>query len=115
MVALNTGFNNEQLNHDKNSKDSIRKIMSEGDQILKVLDLPIIQDIESRIKQTLSSSKHTMSMLHDYKNGKSIELPYIWCGFEEMSKILGIDMDYSKAMYHEVMAKCESKSNKIMV
>ena len=115
MVALNTGYNNEQLNQDKNSKDNIRKIMSEGDQILKVLDLPIIQDIESRIKQTLSSSKHTMSMLHDYKNGKSIELPYIWAGFEEMSKILGIDMDYSKAMYHEVMAKCESRSNEIKV
>jgi len=113
MVALNTGYNNEQLNHDKNSKDSIRKIMAEGDQILKVLDLPIIQDIESRIKQTLSSSKHTMSMLHDYKNGKSIELPYIWTGFADMANILGIHMDYSRTMYHEVMAKCENRFNEI--
>ncbi len=115
MVALDTGYTNEQLSRDENSKNSIRKVMAEGDQILKVLNLPIIQDIESRITQTLSSSKHTMSMLHDYKNGKNIELPYIWSGFEDMANILGIHMDYSKTMYHEVMAKCDNRSNEIKV
>ncbi len=115
MVALDTGYSNELLNQYEKSKNSIRKVMAEGDQILEVLDLPIIQDIESRIKQTLSSSKHTMSMLHDYNNGKNIELPYIWSGFESISNILGINMDYSKTLYHEVMAKCESRSNEIKV
>ena len=110
MVALDTGYTNEQLNRDEDSKNSIRKVMTEGDEILKILNLPIIQDIESRIKQTLSSSKHTMSMLHDYKNGKNIELPYIWSGFEEIANILGIDMTYSRAMYHEVMAKCNNQA-----
>ena len=100
---------------DEDSKNSIRKVMAEGDQILEVLDLPIIQDIESRIKQTLSSSKHTMSMLHDYNNGKNIELSYIWSGFENISNILGINMDYSKTLYNEVMVKCESRSNEIKV
>ena len=51
-----------------------------------------------------------MSMLHDYKNGKSIELPYIWSGFQEITNILGIDMTYSRAMYHEVMAKCNNQA-----
>jgi 2-dehydropantoate 2-reductase len=106
MVALDTGFSNEQLNHDENSKECIRKIMAEGDQILEVLSLPVIQDIESRIIQTLSSSKHTMSMLHDYNKGKNIELPYIWSGFESMSSLLGINMKFSEALFHKVMAKC---------
>jgi 2-dehydropantoate 2-reductase len=115
MVALDTGYTNEQLNRDENSKNSIRRVMAEGDQILKALNLPIIQDIESRIKQTLSSSKHTMSMLHDFNNGKNIELPYIWSGFEDMASILRIDMNYSKTMFHEVMAKCEKRFNEIKV
>ncbi len=115
MVALDTGYTNEQLNQDENSKDSIRKVMAEGDQILKALNLPIIQDIESRIIQTLSSSKHTMSMLHDFNNGKNIELPYIWSGFESISNILGVNMDYSRTLYHEVMAKYECRSNESSV
>ena len=106
IVALDTGFSNEQLNHDKSSKERIRQIMLEGDKILEVLSLPIIQDIESRIIQTLSSSKHTMSMLHDYNNGKNIELPYIWSGFESISDILEINMEFSKALFHKVMNKC---------
>jgi 2-dehydropantoate 2-reductase len=106
MVALHTGYNNEQLNNDENSKECIKKIMAEGDQILEVLSLPVIQNIESRIVQTLSSSKHTMSMLHDYNNGKNIELPYIWSGFESIASILGINMNFSEALFHQVMNKC---------
>ena len=83
--------------------------MAEGDQILELLSLPIIQSIESRIIQTLSSSKHTMSMLHDYNNGKNIELPYIWSGFESISSILGINMEFSESLFHKVMDKCEGR------
>lgn len=112
MVALDTGYTNEQLNQDDDSKNNIRKVMTEGDQILKALKLPIIQDVESRIKQTLSSSKHTMSMLHDFNNGKNIELPYIWSGFESVSNILGVNMDFSRTLFHQVMAKCEYQTKK---
>ena len=108
MVALDTGYNNEQLNNDENSKECIKKIMTEGDQILEILSLPVIQTIESRIVQTLSSSKHTMSMLHDYNNGKNIELPYIWSGFEVIANILGINMKFSEAIFHKVMDKCRT-------
>ena len=107
MVALHTGYNNKQLNNDENSKECIKQIMAEGDQILEVLSLPVIQSIESRILQTLSSSKHTMSMLHDYNNGKNIELPYIWSGFESISSILGINMEFSESLFHKVMDKCK--------
>jgi 2-dehydropantoate 2-reductase len=115
MVALDKGYTNQQLKENEKSKDSIRAIMEEGDQILKVLNLPIIQDIESRITQTLSSSKHTMSMLHDYKNGKDIELPYIWSGFQDMANVLGIHMRYSQTIYDQVMTKCDNVSNNIKV
>jgi len=108
MIALNTEFNNFQLNEDQHSKDSVAKIMFEGDHILEALNIPIIQSIESRISQTLSSTKHTLSMLHDYQNGKPTELQYLWDGFDRISTILGIDMPYSKKMYQKVMAKIGS-------
>ena len=79
--------------------------MTEGDQILKILDLPIIQSIEDRISQTLSSTKHTLSMLNDYKNGHQIELDYLWEGFNSFCKILKMDMEFSKYMYEKVMDK----------
>jgi len=105
MIAIDTGFNNLQLSQDPHSKDRIKKIMLEGDQILLSLNIPIIQSVNSRITQTLSSTKHTMSMLHDFKSGKPVELEYLWDGFEKISTILGIDMPYSKLMYEKVMPK----------
>ena len=110
MVAIDTEFNNLQLNQDQHSKDSIAKIMLEGDQILLALNIPIIQSVQSRITQTLSSTKHTMSMLHDYKNGNPVELKYLWEGFDSISTILGIDMPYSKQVYEKVMAKMRSQN-----
>ena len=104
-VALDREFNNLQLSQDEYSKDCIRRIMTEGDQILKILGLPIIQSIEDRISQTLSSTKHTLSMLNDYKNGHQIELDYLWEGFNSFCKILKMDMEFSKYMYEKVMDK----------
>jgi len=105
MIAIDREFNNLQLNQDQHSKDSVAKIMLEGDQILEYLNIPIIQSVQSRITQTLSSTKHTMSMLHDFRIGKPIELKYLWEGFDSISKILGISMPYSEQTYQRVMAK----------
>lgn len=111
-VALDREFNNLQLSQDEYSKDCIRKIMLEGDQILSVLNIPIIQNIEDRISQTLSSTKHTMSMLNDYRKGKQIELDCLWEGFSSVCKILRIDMEFSKYMYEKVMDKvCTRQSS----
>lgn len=111
MVAIETEFDNFQLNQDQHSKDNIAKIMMEGDQILNALNIPIIQSVESRITQTLSSTKHTMSMLHDYQTGKPIELKYLWDGFDSISKILGISMPNSEQTYHRVMAKIDARNS----
>ena len=114
MVAIDTEFNNLQLSQDQFSKDSVSKIMLEGDQILEALNIPIIQSVESRIVQTLSSTKHTMSMLHDFRNGKSVELKFLWDGFDKISTILEIEMPYTKHIYEKVAAKvCAYSTSKV--
>jgi 2-dehydropantoate 2-reductase len=113
-VALDREFNNLQLSQDEYSRDCIRKIMTEGDQILEILGIPIIQSIEDRIRQTLSSTKHTMSMLNDYRNGQQVELDYLWEGFNSFCKILKTDMGFSKYMYEKVMDKvCTRQSSAV--
>ena len=104
-IALDREFNNLQLSQDKESQEDIKKIMIEGEEILNVLDIPIIQDVDDRIRQTLSSTKHTMSMLHDYRCGKSIELSYIWEGFYRIADVLDIKMDFTKSIVDKVLAK----------
>ena len=110
-VAIDREFNNLQLSRDESSKDSVRKIMEEGDQILRTLNIPIIQSVEDRITQTLSSSKHTMSMLHDYRTGHPIELSYHWDGFKKISEILGVKMEYSRYMYEKVISKIDARDS----
>lgn len=113
-VALDTGFNNLQLSRDENSLRFIRQIMVEGEQILHTLNLPVIQDIDDRIKQTLSSTKHTMSMLHDYRSGRTVELAYVWDGFERISKILGVPMDFTKQLCERVSFKINSRDEQLL-
>ena len=109
LVAIDKEFNNLQLSQDPSSKDSISKIMIEGDEILRSLNIPIIQSVQSRIDQTLSSTKHTMSMLHAFQNKKPIELKHQWDSFSGISKVLGLELSYSRIMYEKVMAKVCSR------
>ena len=82
--------------------------MKEGDQILDALNIPIIQCIESRISQTLSSTKHTMSMLHAFLNGKPVELEQQWESFNMVSKKLNLQMSYTSKVYTSVKKKLEN-------
>ncbi len=108
-IAIITEHNNYEMNQDEECKDTIRRIMEEGDKILTALDLPVIQSIESRITQTLSSTKHTMSMLYDYLSGKPVELEYIWDGFEYILKQLDLDMPLSRQAYEQAMVKVRQR------
>lgn len=111
VVALDREFNNLQLSQDKYSQDCVRRIMIEGEQIPQILNIPIFQEIEDRISQTLSSTKHTMSMLHDYRMGKQIELGDLWESFNRFCEILGIDMGYSRYVFEKVMAKISAEKH----
>ena len=50
----------------------IEKIMLEGRNNF-IINIEHSQNHKQRIKQTLSSSAHSMSMLYDYRIGKEIE------------------------------------------
>lgn len=105
LVALKKEFNNEQLLQDKESLRLIKNIFYEFDTIIKGLNLPILQSRMSRITQTLSSTKHTLSMLYDYQNKKKIELPYLWNTLELLSKVCKKDIKKTKLTYNEVLKK----------
>tara|TARA_Y100001970_G_scaffold293410_1_gene440020 strand:+ start:4387 stop:5454 length:1068 start_codon:yes stop_codon:yes gene_type:complete len=111
LVAISKEYNNYELNQDRPSKESVAKIMHEGDQILETLNIPIIQSVDSRISQTLSSTKHTMSMLHSFLQRRPIELEYQWESFSKVSKILELDMPYTRKIYNSVKKKIESVYN----
>ena len=104
-VALDREYNNLQLSQNESCKNDIRRIMLEGEHILHVLKIPVIQDVDDRIKQTLSSTKHTMSMLHDYKIGKKVELSIIWDSHNRVSEILKVDMSFTRSIVNRVLLK----------
>ena len=104
-VALDREYNNLQLSQNESCKNDIRRIMLEGERILHVLKIPVIQDVDDRIKQTLSSTKHTMSMLHDYENGKKVELLNIWDSHNCVSEILKVDMSFTRSIVNRVLLK----------
>ena len=63
LIALKFSQNNFKLSKNKRQKNDIKKILEEGDLILKYNNIKVPQTPISRINQTLSSTKHTMSML----------------------------------------------------
>tara|TARA_B110001450_G_scaffold250810_1_gene270025 strand:- start:702 stop:1034 length:333 start_codon:yes stop_codon:yes gene_type:complete len=84
MVALLYKKSNKEILDDPKSVKDIFNILHEGDHLIKKFNIPINQSIQSRIKQTLSSSEHTMSMLSDYKKKKKVELSFIWKSFKNI-------------------------------
>ena len=81
MIALLYKKSNKEILNNSNCVNDIFHILKEGDQLIKNLNIPINQSIQSRINQTLSSSEHTMSMLTDYRNKKKVEISFIWNSF----------------------------------
>ena len=51
------------------------------EQLAGAMKLPVLQSADARIKQTLASRAHTMSMLHDMKIGKPLEANDLWISF----------------------------------
>ena len=102
MIALYFRQNNKSLKKNKKAIKMVEKIMLEGEEIMKPLKIKHPQNYKERIRQTLSSSVHTMSMLNDYKNGKKIELEYLWKSFQEVLRLSKISMPYTTKIYNEL-------------
>jgi ketopantoate reductase len=109
MIALKYNQNNKRLNKNLKGKEEILKILNEGDNILKKNCIRIFQSPTSRMKQTLKSQNHTMSMLHAFKNNKEIELKYLWSSFEKLSREVKIKMSFTKKIYKEVIKIINNK------
>jgi len=105
LVALKTGFNNLQISRSKKTIKLIKDIINEFEIIVKRLNIPIYQTISSRIKQTLSSKNHTMSMLSDYNSGRKIEIVNCWNNLNLLNKALNTKTKISKETYNFVIKK----------
>ena len=112
LIALKTGFNNAQIKQNKNAIYSIKRIMKEFEKIVIYLDVPIYQSIKSRINQTLSSKKHTMSMLTDFKKKKSLEINFSWKRLYFLSKLTNIKTNFSLKTYKFVYKKIYNAKRK---
>ena len=105
LVALNTNYENFEINLSINAKKKILEILKETDKIIIKLGLKVPQTPESRIKQTLSSNVHIMSMLEDFRNGKKIEINNQWDSIKNLSTALGIKLVHSNKLYDKVKRK----------
>ena len=102
LVALDTGFNNYQLKNSSSSLNSIKKVMKEFDDIISSLEIPIFQSAEQRISQTLQSTKHTMSMLTDFRRNKPVEINHSWKNLEFLLTLTNKKANYTQEVYKRV-------------
>ena len=105
LVAIKHDQNNKFLSTNPIAINEIKTIMKEFDSLVLKMGLKLNQSIESRISQTLSSTKHTMSMLNDLKKNKKIELFNQW---KTLNMIRGIKNDQiynSKTLFNSIHNK----------
>lgn len=100
LIAIKHNQNNLSLAKNKKAIEEITVIMNEFDKLVSKKGMPITQSIKSRIKQTLSSKKHTMSMLTDLKNKKTIEIKNQWKSLLKIDKSFKNKTLYSKKLYN---------------
>tara|TARA_B110000438_G_C15726979_1_gene612488 strand:- start:267 stop:1268 length:1002 start_codon:yes stop_codon:yes gene_type:complete len=105
LIALDTKKNNLELSKDFVAKKRIFQILREGDNILLKNKIKIFQSASSRIKQTLSSKLHTMSMLNSYNNKKPIEIVALWKSFDNLIYNLKMKMPFTKKIFISVRKK----------
>lgn len=103
MTALYYKQTNKKLKSNNSAIEMLNQIMIEGEKISNYLGIFHKQSYKERIKQTLSSSIHTMSMLSDYKCGKEIELKYLWRSFKLLSSLTKINMNYTNEVYKKLI------------
>ena len=105
LIALKYQQNNFELNNNSKAKREILKIQKEGDKLLRINNIKIYQSAEARIKQTLKSKNHTMSMLNAYQNNKKIELKDLWLSVENLIEKVDVKMNFTKKIFNEMKKK----------
>lgn len=105
LIALDTELNNASLKKNLSAMSNLEFIFKEFDNIILGLKIPLSQTIKERIDQTLSSNKHTLSMLYDFQNRKKIEIKYLWRNLNFLAKITKSDISITKKIYKRVIKK----------
>ena len=91
-VAVLSGATNGQMADCKSSVETLRSIMAELEQLSTAMDLPLRQNADERIFQTLASRAHTMSMLHDLQQGKDLEAAALFGSFQALAALVGVSL-----------------------
>jgi hypothetical protein len=102
LIAMKYKQKNSELKKNPDAINDIIAIMREGNDICSFFNLKLEQSIEERIRQTLKSSTHTMSMLSDFLKKRKSEMPFLWKSYEELNKYTKIKMDKTEAVYKEL-------------
>lgn len=105
LIALDTELNNASLKKNFSAMNNLKFIFKEFDDIILGLNIPLSQTIQERIDQTLSSNKHTLSMLYDFQNRKKVEIKYLWRNLNILAKITKSDISITKKIYKRVTKK----------
>ena len=113
LVALKTEFTNLKISRSKKTIKLIKNIMNEFETIVKRLNIPIYQTINSRIKQTLLSKNHTMSMLNDYNSGRKVEIMHCWNNLNLQNKAINTKTKLSERTYNLVIKKIKNNAKNI--
>ena len=102
LIAMKYKQKNSELKKNPDAINDIISIMREGNDICSFFNLKLVQSIEERIRQTLKSSTHTMSMLSDFLKKRKSEMPFLWNSYEDLNKYTKIKMDKTEAVYKEL-------------
>ena len=111
LVAIKYELNNNGLSKNEKAIIEIKKIMQEIDSLVENLKLPINQSVDSRIKQTLSSKRHTMSMLTDFKMNKKVELFNQWKSIKKIKNFSLKKIENTNNIFQEVKKKIKLNDN----
>lgn len=97
-VAVLSGATNGQMADCDSSIETLRSIMAELEQLSTAMHLPLNQTADERIFQTLASRAHTMSMLHDLRQGKDLEAAALFESFQALAGLIGVSLPLTTAL-----------------
>jgi len=105
LVAVLGDATNGQIADVAGAVETLHSVMTECEVIANRLSIPIRQSAESRIKQTLAARMHTMSMLHDFRSGRKMELGPLWASFQDVSDLIGVNLPVTRALVGVAMLR----------
>ena len=97
-VAVLSAATNGQMADCPQAVDALRSVMAELEQLSAAMSLSLNQTADERISQTLASRAHTMSMLHDLKQGKELEVGPLFVSFQALADLVGVSIPLTTAL-----------------